>query len=36
MNGNSLLTRLGDTGASVSREEIAQAAEQMSKLGIRF
>ena len=36
MNSNSLLSRLGDTGASVSREEIAQAAEQMSKLGIRF
>ena len=36
MSGNSLLSRLGDTGASVSREEIAQAAEQMSKLGIRF
>ena len=36
MNGNSLLTRLGDTGSSVSRDEIAQAAEQMSKLGIRF
>ena len=36
MNGNSLLTRLGDTGASVSRDEIAQAAEQMAKLGIRF
>ena len=36
MNGNSLLTRLGDTGSSVSRDEIAQAAEQMAKLGIRF
>ena len=36
INGNSLLTRLGDTGSSVSRDEIAQAAEQMSKLGIRF
>ena len=36
INGNSLLTRLGDTGSSVSRDEIAQAAEQMAKLGIRF
>ena len=36
MNSNSLLSRLGDTGASVSREEIAQAAEQMAKLGIRI
>ncbi len=36
MNSNSLLSRLGDTGASVSRDEIAQAAEQMAKLGIRI
>ena len=36
MSGNSLLSRLGDTGASVSRDEIAQAAEQMAKLGIRI
>ena len=36
INSNSLLSRLGDTGASVSRDEIAQAAEQMAKLGIRI
>ena len=36
INSNSLMARLGDTGTSVSREEIAQAAEQMAKLGIRI
>ena len=35
-NGNSLLTRLGNSETSVTRDEIAQAAEQMKKLGIRF
>jgi len=35
-NGNSLLTRLGNSETSVTRDEIAQAAEQMQKLGIRF
>ena len=35
-NGQSLLTRLGNSETSVTRDEIAQAAEQMKKLGIRF
>ena len=35
-NGNSLLTRLGNSETSVTREEIAKAAEEMQKLGIRF
>ena len=35
-NGNSLLTRLGNSETSVTRDEIAQAAEEMKKLGIRF
>ena len=36
MNSNSLLSRLGDPGSSVSRDEIAQAQEHMRKLGIKI
>jgi DNA-binding transcriptional regulator GbsR (MarR family) len=35
-NGQSLLTRLGNSETSVTRDEIAKAAEEMQKLGIRF
>ena len=36
MSGNSLMARLGDTGTSVSREEIAQAREFMKQQGIHI
>jgi len=34
--GNNLLTRLGDTNSTVSRDDIAKAAEAMHRQGIRF
>ena len=36
MNSNSLLSRLGDPGSSVSRDEIAQAQEHLKKMGINI
>jgi hypothetical protein len=36
INSNSLMARLGDTGTSVSREEIAQAAEFLKQQGIHI
>ena len=36
MNSANLLTRMGDSNATVSREEIAQAAEVLRKQGIRI
>ena len=36
INSNSLLTRLGDPGSSVSRDEIAQAQEHLKKMGINI
>ena len=36
INSNSLMARLGDTGTSVSRDEIAQAAEFLKQQGIHI
>ena len=36
MNSDNLLTRMGDSNSTVSREEIAQAAEVLRKQGIRI
>jgi len=36
MNGNNLLSRLGNSDMAVSRDEITQAAEMLKKQGVRF